>query len=143
MSLGDGFLVAFAVIDILCVAAMVVAALAMAREGKATAARAQPAVAHARRTIDAGKRVAIRAKDQGTASWHQLRELGERIRHRVETTRHIIRELKPPREEIDTRALVRDAQSTLARGQEWAGRLSRLHRAGAGASSKRGGASRS
>ena len=139
MSLGDGFLVAFAVVDFLCVAAMAVVALAMARDGKATAARVQPSVGHLKRTLVSGKRLATSARDHGTAAWHELRDLGERIRHRIETTRHIIHELKPAPEQIDTQALVRDTQATLARGQEWAGRLTRLRRAAAGASSKRPG----
>src|SRR5438105_11563793 len=95
MTLGDRFLVAFAVLDFLCIIALAVAALAMAREGKATAARVQPSVAHLKATLNSGKRLAAVARNRGSTSWGELRQLGERVRHRVETTRHIIGELKP------------------------------------------------
>jgi len=137
MSLGDGFLVAFAVIDLLCVIALALAGLQLAKEGKATVARIQPSVAHLKRTADSARHLALSARERGMAAWREMRQLGERLRGRVETTRHIVRQLKPPRDEgADSQALVRDAQAALAQGQDWAGRLSRLRRAAASASSK-------
>jgi hypothetical protein len=127
--------VTLAVLDVLSVAGLGLVALAMLRSGRAAAARVSPALSHARRTADAGKRLALKGRNVTRESVDHARALVARIQKRIATTRHLIRELNPPAE-VDTRAMVRSAEVTVARGREWAGRLSRLRRAGQAASSK-------
>jgi hypothetical protein len=131
----DGMFVTLAVLDVLSVIGLALVALRLVRTGRNVGARVSPAAAHARRTAEVGRRFALQARQTATGAVTHARELAARVQKRIATTRHLIRELKPA-PEVDTRALVRSAQTNVARGKEWAGRLSRLHRAGRSASNK-------
>src|SRR5881394_1140788 len=102
----DGMFITLAVVDVLSVAGLALVALAMLRSGRTAAGRVAPALSHARRSGDAGRRLALKARDVGRETAEHARALAGRVQQRLETTRHLIRELKPPAE-VDTRAMVR------------------------------------
>jgi hypothetical protein len=128
--------VALAILDLLAVAVLAAIAVRLAHSGRATISRLDPAAQHIRRTAGAARLLAARARSVGLDASREVRALIDLLRHRVDTTRHLIRELKPGGDAVDTRAIARSAQATVVRGREWAGRLRRLRRAGASASSK-------
>src|SRR6266542_6883410 len=105
MQTWDWVFLALLVVDGVALGVMGVVALAMLRRGKALAGTAKPAIQHARTIADHGKQLAAHAARAGKEVLQRCREVTALVQKRVETTRHLVRELRPA---------VRDAGEVLA-----------------------------
>lgn len=137
MQTWDWVFLALLVVDGIALGVMGVAVLAMLRRGKALAGTAKPAIQHGRGIAEHGKQLAAHAASAGKAVLQRCREVTALVQKRVQTTRHLVQELRPAlRDAGEVRALAQTTRAGLARGREWAGRLGRLRRAASTASSR-------
>jgi len=135
MSPVDGCLLAFAVVDGLAVVGMGTAGWLLLKTAKRAQGQLQPAIQEVQAVVGLGKAMADHARTDGRAAFERVKAVTGAVRRRVETTRRIVRELKPAAQEtaLAVQETVGEKQADLARTSAAVGdlgkRLGRLRAA--------------
>ncbi len=131
-----------AAVDLLCLVGIGVVAYQLLRQARSAAGLVAPARQHAQGTVGHGRRLFERARERGEENLRLARGVVALVNRRAETTRRLVRELRPAESEPDPRLVVREVASSVAtkvtRGREWARRVGGLRRAAANAAGRRG-----
>lgn len=95
MTLIDTIVLVMAVLQVIAVGLMVYAGVQMLETGKRGQQMLNPALLEVKALAETGKALAEHAKTDGTRIAGRVKEVAGRVRRRVETTRKLLRELKP------------------------------------------------
>ena len=133
MSPQDGFIIAFAVLDVLGLVALAVVGLrfkALANRGQQMA---RPLIDRGTRIAGTGRQMVGTGRTRSQAMLHVLQALSAHVSARIETTRRILTEVAHP----DTSSL-QTVTRTIEQGRAWSERLGRLRAAAQRASASNG-----